>query len=263
MNAAIVVARRFGAERRTLTLGVAVGAMLTLFLQVAMYPSVRDSVGEMAEDLPEAFTRLIGSSEFASPEGFLQAEAYGSMAPILVILVAVSTAASSLAGTEASGRMALIATSSASRRAIAGGAAASMLGSVTVIVGAYWFASVVGSALGDLDIAVSRLTAAALSLWLLGAAVGAIAFAVGGLTGRRGTALGVATSVAVFSFLAYGLLPLSDDLAGGRYFSLWYPYADHRPLEEGADLLNVAVLAAVALAGLGVGVRGFERRDLG
>lgn len=262
MRPALALARRFAAERRPLTLSVAIGATLTLFLQIALYPSVRDSFAEMTEEFPEAFVRLIGSADFTSPEGFLQAEAYGTMAPILVILVAISTAASALPGAERSGRMALLATSSVRRRHIAGAAAASMVGAVTIVVGAYWAASVVGSAVGDLDIGVGRLSAAASSLWSLGTAIGAIGFAVGGLTGRRSVALGVATSVALISYLAYGLLPLSDELAGGRFVSLWYPYANHRPLEAGFDIVNAAVLLAVAVVGIGIGIRGFEHRDI-
>ena len=257
-----VLARRFTAERRLLIGGVSVGASLTLMLQIAMYPSIRDSFAEVSEGLPDAFTSLIGSADFASPAGFLQAEAYGTMGPILVILVAISMAASGIPGAESSGRMMLLATSSASRRSIALAAALSTTVAITLVVAVYWVTTVAGAALGDLDIGVGRLTAAAISLWLLGMAVGAVAFAVAAATGSRGATLGVASTVAIGSFLAYGLLPLSDDLAWGRRISLWYPYADHEPLVRGFDGSNAIVLLLLALCGLAVGLWGFERRDL-
>lgn len=262
MRVALVIARRLLTERRVLVGGVAVGAAATLALQLAMYPSIRDSFGSMTEALPEAFTQLVGSDEFTSPEGFLQAEAYGTMGPILVILVAISMASSGLPGAEASGRMAMLATSSATRRAIAAGVGLSIVGGVSTVVSVYWITTVVGSAVGGLDIGVAELTAAAASLWLLGLAVGGIAFGVGAGTGRRGATVGVAATVSVASFLVYGLFPLSDRLAGGRRVSLWYPYADHQPLVDGFDVGNALVLLLVAVVAATIGVHRFERRDL-
>ena len=263
MIPALVIARRLLAERRVLVGGVAIGAALTLALQIAMYPSLRDSIGEMSENLPEAFTRLVGSGDFASPEGFLQAEAFGTMGPVLVILVAISAASSGLPIAESSGRMTMLATSSVTRRSIALGAALSILGAVTAVVSVYWVTTVIGSSIGGLDIAIGRLTAASVSLWLLGLAVGAVAFCLGGATGSRGPTVGVASTVAVGSFLVYGLLPLSDRLAWGRRISLWYPYADHQPLSRGFDLSNALILVGVVVLGLVSGLILFDRRDLG
>ncbi|MEQ8839916.1 MAG: hypothetical protein RIB98_02970 [Acidimicrobiales bacterium] len=263
MTVALVIARRFLTERRLLVGGVALGAAVSLALQIGMYPSLRDSLGEMTEALPEAFTQLVGSEEFASPEGFLQAEAYGTIGPILVILVAISMASSGLPGAESSGRMAMLATSSATRRSIALGVWLSLLGAISVVVGVYWVTTVVGSAAGGLEIGVGRLTAAAVSLWLLGAAVGALAFGAGCVTGRRGPTVGGSATVAVASFLVYGLFPLSDRLAPARRLSLWFPYADHEPLVGGFDPAHASTLAAIAALGAVVGVWAFERRDLG
>jgi ABC-2 type transport system permease protein len=263
VRASLVIARRFLTERRLLVGGVAVGASLTLSLQMAIYPSIRDSLGSMTEGLPDAFVQLIGSSDFASPEGFLQAEAYGTMGPILVILVAISMVSSSLPGAEASGRMTMLATSSVPRRAIGVGVALAVAAAVTLITTVYWVATMVGSAVAGLDIAVSRLSAAAFSLWLLGLSVGAIAFLVGAATGARGATIGVAGTVAVGSFLIYGLLPLSERVAWGRGVSLWYPYAEHEPLVHGADLRNTLLLVGIIMIGTVGGLSRFGRRDLG
>ena len=261
MRVSLVIARRLLAERRLLIGGVSVGAALTLALQMAMYPSLRDSLGEMSEGLPDAFVQLIGSSEFASPEGFLQAEAYGTMGPILIVLVAISMASSSLPGAEASGRMAMLATSSVSRRAILAGAA-SAVAAVSVVAGVYWVTTLVGSSVAGLDIAVVRLSAAALSLWLLGLSVGAVAVLVGAATGARGATVGVSATVAVGSFLVYGLLPLSDRFAWGRGVSLWYPYAANEPLVRGVDPVHVLILLGVIAAATVAGLLVFDRRDL-
>lgn len=258
-----VIANRFGRARRTLTLGVAVGGMLILWLQIAMYPSFRDSFAEMQEGLPAFFEQLVGTGDFASPEGFLQAETFGSMAPILVIIAAVSTAAWSIAGMEQSGQMGLLATTGVERRTIALAGAASMVGSVSIVVLAYWVAATTGSTIGSLDIALGRISAACLGLWALGVAVGATAFAAGAASGRRGTALGAGSVVAIWSYLAYSLFPLADALAPLRYASLWYPYADHQPLWNGVAAGPLLLLLAIATALVAAGVTAFQHRDIG
>ncbi|MDW3217238.1 MAG: hypothetical protein R8F63_01385 [Acidimicrobiales bacterium] len=258
-----MLATRFARERRTLTGGVALGAMLMLWLQIAVYPSVRDSFAEMSDNLPEFFEQLVGSTEFATPEGFLQAEAFGSMAPILVTVVAVSTAASALAGSERSGRLDLLATIGVERRTIALSAAVSMVASVSVVVAGYWFAAATGSFVADLGIGLGRLTAACLHLWALGVTIGATGFAAGAITGRRGTALGAGSVIAVWSYLAYGLFPLVDSIRFLRYASLWYPYADSQPLWQGVGVAPLLLLLAMASVLVAVGVTAFQHRDIG
>ncbi|GJM39691.1 MAG: hypothetical protein DHS20C19_30580 [Acidimicrobiales bacterium] len=258
-----VLALRFARERRVLTAGVALGGMLMLWLQIAVYPSVRDSFAEMSDDLPEFFEQLVGSTEFATPEGFLQAEAFGSMAPILVTVVAVSTAASALAGSERSGRLDLLATTGVARRTIAASAAVSMFAAVSVVVLGYWFAAATGSWVADLGIGLGNLTAACLHLWALGVAIGASGFAAGAITGRRGTALGAGSVVALWSYLAYSLFPLVDSLRFLRYASLWYPYADAQPLWQGVAIAPLLLLLALAAALVTAGVLAFQRRDIG
>lgn len=155
----------------------------------------------------------------------------------------------------------MLATTEPARRVIASGAAA-MASCVTLVVGAYWFATVVGSSVGGLDISIGRLTAACLSLWSLGLAVGAIAFAAGAASGSRGVALGAGSVVAIGSYLAYTLLPLLDALAPGRYLSLWYPYADHQPLWNGVELTPHVVLLSIAGIAVTLGVHKFQQRDI-
>ena len=133
---------------------------------------------------------------------------------------------------------------------------------MSVVAGVYWVTTLVGSSVAGLDIAVARLSAAALSLWLLGLSVGAVAVLVGAATGARGATVGVSATVAVGSFLVYGLLPLSERFAWGRGVSLWYPYAANEPLVHGVDPVHVLILLGVIAAATVAGLLVFDRRDL-
>lgn len=249
-------------ERRLLVWSVAAGGVAVLALQIAVYPSIRDSLDEMSETLPDSFTAMMGTAEFSSPQGFLQAETYGLMAPLLVMIVAVSTGASGVAGSEENGRLTMLATAGISRRAIGVAAATAMVAAVTLVTVAYWCATIGGGIFGDIDIGIAELTAAALSLWALGIAVGGLSFAVATGLGRRGVAVAVSSALAIGSFVAYGLLPLVGGLEWARHISLWFPYAEHQPLWNGFDISSFVILVGIGSAAAAVGITGLERRDL-
>jgi ABC-2 type transport system permease protein len=262
MIATVSLLRRLILDRRRILGWTALGAAGSTILQIAFYPSVRDSFADMTDALPEAFFQLIGSDDFSSPEGFLQAESFGTYGPLLVLLVTISVGASSLAGTEQAGFMHLIATSPIPRSRIALAGFLAMAISGLIVTSAIWLAIFLAGPIGDIDIATSRLTAASTSLLLLGLAGGALSFGIGGATGKRGLAVGITSGVVLLSFLTYGLFPLADSLADGRYVSLWYPYAENTPLENGlrfSHVLGLVTFIAICTAG---GVMGFGRRDL-
>lgn len=262
MTATFSLLRRLLLDRKRILGWTALGAAASTILQIAFYPSVRDSFADVTDELPEAFFQLIGSDDFSTPEGFLQAESFGTYGPLLVLLVTISIGASSIAGTEHAGFMHLIATSPIPRYRIAVAAFLAMTVSGLIITFAIWFAIYVAGPVGDIDIAASRLTAASISLLLLGLAGGALSFGIGAATGKRGLAVGITAAVFLVSFLTYGLFPLADGLVDGRYVSLWYPYAENAPLENGLRFSHViGLIAFITICAIG-GLVGFGRRDL-
>ena len=64
-------------------------------------------------------------------------------------------------------------------------------------------------------------------------AFGALALALGGVTGRRAVAAGGAAAVAVAMYLVNGLAPVTADWL--QYLSLFHYYAGHEPLRNGVD----------------------------
>jgi len=117
MTATVSLLRHLILERRRILGWTALGAAATTLLQIVLYPSVLD---------------------FSSPEGFLQAESFGTYGPLLVLLVTISIGASSLAGTEHAGFMHLIATSPIPRYRIAAAAFLAMALSGLIITSAIW-----------------------------------------------------------------------------------------------------------------------------
>src|SRR5665647_2875764 len=107
---------------------------------------------------------------------------------------------------------------------------------------------------------VSQSTAST-GLLVFGGALGTVAFGVGAATGRRGTGIGVASSLAVLAYLFNYL----SSLVGAPWMESLSPfswYIGNDPLINGFDGGGLALLAALAIvAGVGGWVP-FRRRNL-
>ena len=109
---------------------------------------------------------------------------------------------------------------------------------------------------------LGRVAAALVSVWLLGAVIGAVALLVGALTGNRTLAIGTGLTVAVVGFFVNALAPLTDVLEPWQPLSPHYHYLGYDPLTRGLDFGHAAVLAVTAVVLTLLAALAFERRDL-
>lgn len=233
----------------------------------ALYPSyeqVAEDLRRFFEEAPAAMKVFFGGElDIATPEGFFNTELFSFMVPLLLIILAVSHGQRALAGEERRGTLDLLLANPLPRRRLVaekfGAMATTILGAAAVLA----VALIAATLATGLDLSPLRLAQASLMAGLLGLAFGAIALALGGMTGATGTSIGVTVAVAVASYLLNGLAELVPVLEPYRYLSLFYYYSEAAPLVNGIVWLHAGVLTTVAAAGLAVASFTFERRDLG
>ena len=84
--------------------GWGVAIVLLVAMYVAIWPSMRDqpAMGDFIDQMPEAFRNLFATAgaDMSTPVGYLQIELLSFMAPILVILYAVTAGSGAVAGEE-------------------------------------------------------------------------------------------------------------------------------------------------------------------
>jgi ABC-2 type transport system permease protein len=97
---------------------------------------------------------------------------------------------------------------------------------------------------------------------LLAFAFGAFALGMGAATGRRSTTLGVVSGFAAIGYLIDSLSRAVDGLRPLRPLTVWRWYDGHQPLAEGFDPVGMAVLLALSVAAIAIGIVLFERRDV-
>jgi ABC-2 type transport system permease protein len=256
-----VTAAAFGLELRLRARSfvlAGLGLMAVAAITGALFPAFGESLGKV--DLPEGVGDLLGGGDFASIAGWLDTEIASVYGPLVVAGSAIAAAAATIAGEEERRILALVLAHPVARTRLllAKGAAIALL--VAALGVACWLGLLVSVALAGGGIGAGKLAALALHLAFLGLAFGALAMALGGVTGRRAVAAGGTAAVAVAMYLVNGLAPVVADWL--QYLTLFHYYEGNEPLRNGVDPGHLAVLGAVTAVLLAVAAAGFRDRDL-
>ena len=239
---------------------VAFGMIAVLLATGALFPAVGHSFGKLS--LPSGVARLLGGADYANPTGWFRSEIASIYGPLQVAAVTVTAAATTTAGEEEGRILALVLAHPVPRSHLVVSKAAAMATLGLVVAAATWIGLISGVALAGGGISVVRTGAFSLQLAGFGVAIGAIALAVGAGDGRRSLAVGAAVGVAVAGWLINGFAALVPGISWSRFLSPFYYYARHDPLTRGLDGGGLAVLSALTVTLVAVGVVAFQSRDL-
>ena len=241
------------------------GIVLLVLVTVSIWPSIEGNADltNAIENYPEELKAFLGGSlDFATAAGYLNAELYSLMVPLLLLVYGIGAGARGLAGEEEAGTLDLLLSHPVARRRVLLeklGAAVTLL----VVLGAVVFVGVALSSVAfGLDVGTLDIAAATLGAVLLAAAFAALAVLVGAATGSRALAIGVPATLVTASYLLFGLGNLVDALEPLEPLSPWEWYAGGDQLRNGPDWSGLLLLLASVVVLAGAAVPLFERRDL-
>ncbi len=253
-------------ERRHALLWWTIGISAAIAINIAFYPSVRESKGlaDYSKDLPEAMRALFagGELDLGSPRGYLNSQVFALMGPMLLTIFSIGLGAGAIAGDEERGTLELTLAQPVRRSSVVLQRAAAMIAAVALL-GLVLFASVaLGCRLVDLEISLSSLLAASVSATLLSAVFGTFALGAGSVLPGKGRAIAIAAGLAVAAWMLDGLAQAVGALEPWRPLSPYYHAFGHNPLSQGAPWGGWAVLVGLAAASIAAAVAGFTRRDV-
>jgi ABC-2 type transport system permease protein len=237
------------------------GLALMSIAMAAMFTGMEETLAEISESLPEAMTAMIGSSDMATPEGWMTAEMLSITAPIAVIAVGVVVAVNGIAGEDADRTLALLVSAPVERASIVRDQTAVMVIAVAAVSALTGVGFAIGSLVGGLDLGASGIVGAMTHLAMLGIFFGALGGAIGANSTKR-SAYGATAIIALVTWLANWLFSLSDSTDWITTLSPWNYYITSDPLANGADLTHLATLAVGAATAIAVTVPLFERREI-
>jgi ABC-2 type transport system permease protein len=253
-------------DQRRALLAWTVSLALLIAMYVAIWPSMRGqpSMSDFLDQMPEAMRSLFATTgaDMSTPVGYLQVELLSFMGPLVLLLYTVTAGAGAVAGEEDRRTMDLLLASPVSRtRVVLHKLLAMCVGALAL--GAVGVVALVGEgALADMGLPLGKVTAAMVHMTLLALVFGAMALAVGGLTGHGTLSRAVPAVVAVLAYVVNGLAPVVSWLEPFQKLSPFYQYVGHDPLRHGVSWPSVGVAVATVVVLAAVAVWGFRRRDV-
>jgi ABC-2 type transport system permease protein len=252
-------------QRRGL-LGWAIGLTLLTAMYVAIWPSLRDqpSMKDFLDKMPKAFRALFSANgaDMSTAVGYVQIELLSFMGPMLLLLYAISSGASAIAGEEDRRTADLLLANPVSRERVVLEKLAAMVAGIVALCAVTALALITEGAAAGMHLPVGNVLAAMLHLALLALVFGCLALAVGAAFGHIGVSRAVPALMAVVAYVLNGLGSIVSWLEPLRVFSPFYQYIGHDPLRHGVSLVSVVVAAGTAAALVAVAMAGFRRRDI-
>ena len=242
-------------------MGYAAGMAFYTLIVVALYPSFKNSTSLNSLSGSTAAALFGVSGPLTSPGGWLNGNIYGNFFPLIMLLLTIGYGAASLAGQDEDGTLALVAALPIRRRAILLQKAGAMALQAILLAVAVTICVIIGRGF-QLAVSPANTIAVSVAMVLLGLDFGLVTMAVGAITGRRGTALGVGAGLAAASYLLSSLASTISSIRPGRYLSLFYWSAGNDQISRGVSAVDFAVLIVVGLAVLLAAVVAFRRADL-
>lgn len=247
--------------RRRSAIGYAAGMAIYTLVVVALYPSFKNqtSLNGLSGSTAAAIFGITG--KLTSSAGWLNANIYSNFLPLIMLLLTIGYGAAALAGQDENGTLALMVALPMRRRAILFQKLWAMALQALLLAAATTICVVIGQSF-QLTVGTANAISIAVGLVLMGLDFGLATMAIGTLTGRRGTALGIASALAAASYLLSSLATTISAIRPARYASLFYWSVGNEQISKGVSLGDFVVLIAVGLCALSAAVAAFGKADL-
>ncbi len=255
-------------DRRVSLFWWAVSIFLLVLMIGSVWPSVQKSATGLEsylENLPEAFKAAFmveSGVDITSAKGFLNAELFSLMIPIMFVVFAIGFGSSAIAGEEETGTLDLLLANPLPRGRVLLEKFAALVIGMALLGFVLWLSLVIIVAIFDMDVAAGSLAAATTSSSLLGLTFGMFALALGSATGRKGLAIGVAIALTAGSYLLNILAKSAEFLKDYDKLSLFYYLITADPMSNGLYWGDILVFLGVTAVLLAIALLGFQRRDL-
>ena len=265
----MTVFRRFLADRTRTDLWWALAMLANILLNLAFFPGLKGQteLDQTMKDLPPALQAMFGIEEgisIGTAAGYIQAQMFSSVVPILLLILAVAVGSSAIGGSEDDGSLEFTLSYPVTRRRFVlerFAAVALVVAGHTALLVAIML--VLCPLFGALEgVSVAGLIVACLGCGALALLHASIAFTAGAWAGRRNPAIIVAAGVATLGFVLHGLLSAVDVPDWMHYLTPWHWFLKENLLAAGPSWLAFVPATVLAMAVAMLAVPAFERRDV-
>ncbi|MEV4702836.1 ABC transporter permease subunit [Actinoplanes sp. NPDC049316] len=257
-----VFAKALHDQRRPL-IGWGVGLALMVLLETALWPSIgkMPDLQQFLANYPEAMRKLFNLEDFGTGTGFINAELFSALVPVLFLTYAIGRGARAVAGEEEAGTLDVLLVTPVTTASLLLQQAAALFAGVFTLGVVLYAAILLGSALFGMGVSAVALLWATLATVLQAFEFGCLALAAGAVTGRRGVAIGVSAAAAVAAYLLYVAGELVTSLQPWQRLSPFYQVLGDGPVGAGFRV-SYLVMPALAVVVVALAMPVFARRDI-
>lgn len=249
-------------DKRWFCLGWALAMAGISILMIAMFPSLKNSMDELAASMPPALQGLVGDvGSFSKLDSYISSQLYDIRIPLFLMVMAVVLGLAIGPAQEEKGALRTLLSTSTSRSLWF----IQTWLSAAVIFAAAIFASCIATLITASGIGHSLDTMLvgklALISWSFAMCVFTIVFGIGMAVGSRSVALAVGVSLIVASIILEAGRTV-DWLDSFQYVSLLHYYDASKLLKDGVNPIHQLVIGNLTLISFLVAVIVFRRRDI-
>ncbi len=249
-------------DKRWFTLGWALSLGLMAVLMVAMFPSLRDSMAQIANNMPQELRGLIGdSTSFTHLDSYLSSQLYDIRIPLFLMIMAVVVASGVLLSFEEKGALRTVLAGASSRASWYSQTWAAVL--IIFIVSLLVTATVTAAsvALMHETIGIGLLAKLALISLSFAMCVFTIVFSLGAITGSRTLPMAAGIGLIIISFILEAGRAV-DWLEPFQKLSLLHYYDASKLVGSGISVSHQLIILGITVAMFVIGLVVFRRRDL-
>lgn len=254
----IVLSRTLNRSRTTL-MWWTIGVVLYTVINVAIYPSMKDSILLQTSSYPQSLLDAFGLNNLDQLGPYLYAQVF-LMLPLVLSFFPISQFAGALAGAEQRGGLDVVLTQPLKRRSlvlatwIAGAIGVAILLLITALC--TWLTVLV---IGE-NLSIGDALMAAWSVYPVTMALGSMGLLFSAILRANGAVLGISIGITFLLYLVDVVGKIDKDLDAIRYISPFRYFNDvftyHVPWWHYALLIGVSLVLLVAA------VKVFERKDI-
>jgi ABC-2 type transport system permease protein len=257
------IARLDLTNRRRSLVGYCLGMAVYALVVVAMYPAFKTSASldQLIANDPTAAALFGVTGRISTTGGWLNGNIYANFLPLIMLLLTIGYGAACLAGQDEDGTLRPLAVLPVRRTAIVVQKAAAMAAQAALLSVTVAVLVIIGRSF-QLDVTIAHVASVSVAVLLMGLDFGLAAMAAGALTGSRGTAIAVGTTLAGASYLIGSLAPVVSWIRPARYATLFYWSVGNGQINQGASPADYTVLVITGLCALAVAALAFRRLDI-
>lgn len=252
-------------ERRKALIFWSIGIFFYGLLIISLFPTFGDAAGyaEVVENLPPIFEAFLGElASLSTPAGFLAAEHFSLMYPIMLTVLAVSLANGSIAKEEDAGTLELVLSRPVSRTSFVLQKVAAMYTILLVVGTANFLGIIAGPYVVEVELVTSNIWWASLGGVLVAGVFAGVVLFLSALTNSRGLTSAITVLLLIVSFFINSFALVVDWLEPFQKASVFYYYNVLDTLMNGVTLSNIVVLSIVCLVFVPLAVLAFRKRDI-